>query len=246
MNKRKITTYEETRLRNGRQRVTDARAPKRLHATLKCDALPDCSGVGWDMCAGSVDYFRNIICAGNRDLATVNNSDYAELYDNIMQYAVSMYYLEDALTYNVGPGKWYASAADVIKEYLGVTVNGLQAVKVKKALKTIHNDNALLCELLTILTPHKWETGTMRGYSQGDWQDIIYPADVYSDADIQYYTAFYMGMYREYVYTYKGETVTDFIPDNDAWRAGYIESVGRDIFGIGLEESINFVLNECN
>ena len=38
------------------------------------------------------------------------------------------------------------------------------------------DENALFCDVLELITGQKYESATIRGCSQGDWQEIIYPA----------------------------------------------------------------------
>lgn len=39
------------------------------------------------------------------------------------------------------------------------------------------DENNLLCNVLELITGREWEYSTIRGCCQGDWQDIIYPAE---------------------------------------------------------------------
>jgi hypothetical protein len=43
------------------------------------------------------------------------------------------------------------------------------------------DENAVLCDVLELITGQKYEYATIRGCCQGDWQEIIYPAE-YGDA----------------------------------------------------------------
>ena len=38
-------------------------------------------------------------------------------------------------------------------------------------------ENDILCDVLEIITGRQWENNTSRGCCQGDWQEIIYPAE---------------------------------------------------------------------
>ena len=38
-------------------------------------------------------------------------------------------------------------------------------------------ENSILCRVLELITGREWESGTLHGCCQGDWQDIIYPAE---------------------------------------------------------------------
>lgn len=39
------------------------------------------------------------------------------------------------------------------------------------------DENDILCDALELITGEKWANGTIRGCCQGDWQEIIYPAE---------------------------------------------------------------------
>ena len=53
------------------------------------------------------------------------------------------------------------------------------------------DENALLCDVLELITGQEYENGTIRGCCQGDWQEIIYPAeygrDWLSDFETEYF-----------------------------------------------------------
>ena len=38
-------------------------------------------------------------------------------------------------------------------------------------------ENDILCDVLELITGRQWENNTIRGCCQGDWQEIIYPAE---------------------------------------------------------------------
>ena len=40
-----------------------------------------------------------------------------------------------------------------------------------------YDENDILCDVLELITGQKYENGTIRGCCQGDWQEIIYPAE---------------------------------------------------------------------
>lgn len=39
------------------------------------------------------------------------------------------------------------------------------------------DENDILCDALELISGQKWANGTLRGCCQGDWQEIIYPAE---------------------------------------------------------------------
>lgn len=61
----------------------------------------------------------------------------------------------------------------------------LQLVRLAKNYTEYSNnsddENEILCDVLELITGRKYEYATIRGCRQGDWQEIIYPAE-YGDA----------------------------------------------------------------
>lgn len=55
-----------------------------------------------------------------------------------------------------------------------------------KLIMDYTGDDSDICAVLQIRTGRPWNTGTIRGCCQGDWQNVIYPADVYSRKDMDY------------------------------------------------------------
>lgn len=60
-------------------------------------------------------------------------------------------------------------------------------------------DEKILVSVLDIVTGKKWTTSTIRGNCQSDWQIVIYPADVYSDSDIEQLEADYFNTGTEWI-----------------------------------------------
>lgn len=52
-----------------------------------------------------------------------------------------------------------------------------------------------LVDILTIVTNKKWEMATIRGYNQGDWNDIFY---VKNEIDVENIEARYFGLWTEW------------------------------------------------
>lgn len=57
----------------------------------------------------------------------------------------------------------------------------LQLVRLAKNYTEYSNssddENEILCDVLELITGRAWEYSTLRGCCQGDWQEIIYPAE---------------------------------------------------------------------
>lgn len=149
-------------------------------------------------------YLFNIIAVGNHDYNEFNEGEYSELYARIKNGIDDMAYELEHYIGDCG----YKNATECINDWLGVKANTYQVGKVKKLLEYGYcNNNILVAEMMTLFTPHKWETMTIRGYCQSDWCDIIYPADVYNKSDIDTFEAYFFGMYMEYRATFEEEDV---------------------------------------
>lgn len=194
-------------IEGGRAAINHA-APKKMICPLRIwqrepfDCPLDCN-----------DYYNDIITTGNRDYIERDCSEYHYLFKaikhNIIDYDELFYELEDIKRRRGN----YNSMRDCIADILGVTpVNKYQASKVyaitKKCYTQRVNANDTIAELLTILTPHKWSAGTIRGCCQRDWQNIIYPTDIYNDDDIDSFEAFYFGLFWEYQAGRRGDFST--------------------------------------
>ena len=61
------------------------------------------------------------------------------------------------------------------------------------------DENALICRALQLVTGKEYETTTIRGCSQGDWQEILYPAGEYDGDQIEHLEADYFNTGTEWI-----------------------------------------------
>jgi len=61
------------------------------------------------------------------------------------------------------------------------------------------NENTLICRALQLVTGKKYWYTTIRGCSQGDWQEILYPAGEYDGDDIERLEADYFNLGTEWI-----------------------------------------------
>lgn len=190
--------------------------PRQLKHKLFIDQCIDTYGDGYEIECND-GYYDNIIVIGSRDFCEINNSEYGELYDAIKKRADDM--SGEIMDINDGVNDYYETIPEAVADMLDVeNITGEQAAAVKNAAAAYWNNkinfNEYAAALLTALTPHKWECDTLRGCCQGDWINILYPADVYSDTAISEYGCYFFGMYYEYNARYNGDNVTYFYSDN--------------------------------
>lgn len=77
------------------------------------------------------------------------------------------------------------------------------------------DDDRFIIKIVNILHPElKLKGCTIRGYSQSDWQDVIYEED---KVDIDLLEAVYFGKITEISVTNGDDTYYDWIPDSELW-----------------------------
>lgn len=77
------------------------------------------------------------------------------------------------------------------------------------------DENDILCEALELITGEKWANGTIRGCVQGDWQEIIYPAE-YGRDWLQAFETEYFNTGTEWIIHDEG-----YIPEDPDEISGY-------------------------
>ena len=76
-------------------------------------------------------------------------------------------------------------------------------------------------EELEKVTGKKWKQTTIKGYSQGDWQDVYYAEGEVSEAYIEEIENFYMGKITEFRATEDDDQdscYTAYVPDDVVWE----------------------------
>lgn len=84
------------------------------------------------------------------------------------------------------------------------------------------------------VTGKVWETHTMRGYCQGDWNTLYYVVGEVDEDEIELIENFYMGKVTEFEIEEDGDTYHDYVPDDIVWEGK--KSI-CDYFGIKEEET---------
>lgn len=96
-------------------------------------------------------------------------------------------------------GYYYNSVKEVMADY-GITYSPKKAHMLKE-LANISDSVKQLCVYLTVKTGRPWTTRAARGYSQGDYADMIYCSDFYTEHDIDIVADLYMGCAKEFSIT---------------------------------------------
>ena len=128
----------------------------------------------------------------------------------------------DAL--QIGHG-WYNSWIDVLADYLApwdTRGEYTRAERLKWADLCAQycearsaDENDILCDALELITGEKWANGTIRGCCQGDWQEIIYPAE-YGREWLQSFETEYFNTGTEWI-----SHDEDYTPEDPEEISGY-------------------------
>lgn len=196
--------------------VIKHKTPRQLKHKLFIDQCIDEYGDGWSWFI-ECEYYKNIIVVKNRDFRGVNDGDYEQLYMDIETRADEL--SGEIIDINDGVNDYYETIPEAVADMLYINnITPTQADEINAAAAAYWNNkisfNEYAAELLTALTPYKWEVVTLRGCCQRDVVTALYPADVYSDRGISEYESYFFGMYYEYNARYNGDNITFYYSDN--------------------------------
>lgn len=62
-----------------------------------------------------------------------------------------------------------------------------------------NGENDILCKVLSVVTGRKWDWEIIRGYCQGDWNEIFYPVDDWSREALNAFEAMYFNTGEEWI-----------------------------------------------
>lgn len=141
---------------------------------------------------------------------------------------------------------WYKRAMDLIhnfeqeveKEWF-TDLTETQYNEIKEIIDKCRysDDFATILKVLKVIYPEeKFETATIRGYCQGDWNEVLYKVN---GADIELLEAYYFGMVAE-VFD-ETENFNAVVTDDALWKAereNKVESLVRECCYIPDDEEI--------
>lgn len=117
--------------------------------------------------------------------------------------------------------EWYNKAKEVLDdidsydeypEYLSDEINN----EIKNLYDKCRCTEDILVDVLRLLYPGEtFSSGTIRGYSQSNWQDYIIKGNV----DIELLEAYYFGKISEICITHNDDSFHDVITHDELWKA---------------------------
>lgn len=217
----------------------------------------DCADIGrdfldYEMC----DCYSDVIITGNRDYISFNtdNSLYAAVSRAINYYD---FYdqLEDISLYD---NDIYHTYKECVEDYLECKVSATQARLIKNRIldnrsyrtRYYSDDDILIADIMSIISGHKYEWSMIRGYCQGDWQNVLYPADKYSHDVIEMLEGYYFTGSDYGITIYEDDEETDcycdfFWQDDDTIKELVAEECGCSVDDVHLFYISGYTTTPC-
>ena len=151
---------------------------------------------------GPEEIYPGVIFKGNRHFNSHTTPEFDAIRDGL-----------DDLTNTIDTegnfirGYWYENMTEAVKDLMPAPLHkarySTRDIKVWREIASewyiTTNENALICRALQLVTGKAYESATIRGCSQGDWQEILYPAAEYDGDQIEHLEADYFNTGTEWI-----------------------------------------------
>lgn len=150
---------------------------------------------------------ENLIITGNRDFQDHTTPEYDQLIDYLDDMAndwenANYWYSYGQLTL-IKKSKPETSLRELLHAYGFKRPDGKEwTTKQRHEWRVILENNRpddYITDALELLTGKRWDTCTIRGCVQRDWQGVIYPGDEWSRKDLDYFEAEYFNTGSEWM-----------------------------------------------
>lgn len=145
---------------------------------------------------------------------------------------------------------WYKRVWEILNDYDSYEefpddLTEGQATEIKRLYDECYHTEEIFMDVLKVLYPNEvFKTGTIRGYSQGDWQEYI----VKEDVDINALENFYFGKVSDiYVEMENGENFCTVITDDKLWELeanGNLKEYLREMCELSYDEPITILQSD--
>lgn len=179
------------------------------------------SNQGWKDYCGCENFDEQVVLAGNRDFTGCTEAEWYQKANELLDDIANDF---DAL--------------DICDDYSLTQEQYKTAKGMYDKCRCIED---ILVDVIRLLYPEDtFKTGTIRGYSQGDWQDYIVKGDV--DTDLL--EAMYFGKISDITVTTDDEEFGDVITHDELWRAEREEGLKeffRNHYELDKDEEIHIL-----
>ena len=179
------------------------------------------SNQGWKDYCGCENFDEQVVLTGNRDFTGCTEAEWYQKANELLDDIANDF---DAL--------------DICDDY---SLTQEQYKTAKEMYDKCRCTEDILIGVIRLLYPEDtFKTGTIRGYSQGDWQDYIVKGDV--DTDLL--EAMYFGKISDITVTTDEEEFGDVITHDELWRAEREEGLKeffRNHYELDKDEEIHIL-----
>ena len=179
------------------------------------------SNQGWKDYCGCENFDEQDVLTGNRDFTGCTEAEWYQKTDELLNDIANDF---DAL--------------DICDDY---SLTQEQYKTVKEMYDNCRCTEDILVDVIRLLYPEDtFKTGTIRGYSQGDWQNYI----VMGDVDTDLLEAMYFGKISDITVTTDEEEFGDVITHDKLWRAEREEGLKeffRNHYELDKDEEIHIL-----
>ena len=193
------------------------------------------------------------------DIAVYGNRDYNEHCPPVFNRVYDALYnatLLDAWE-DVNRGEYWHSWKQALNEIIppegrGEYTREERKHKIPDILYRYYNarsaeENRIICELIEIVTGEPWQTTTIRGCCQGDWQYICYPVNKWSARAVEAFETEYFNTGSEWV-VHNGDSEPETPDEIDGFccyvHAWQTEDIKKEIANAYGEPDANVILYE--
>lgn len=198
---------------------------------------------------GPEDMYPGVIFKGNRYFNSHTTPEYDAIRNGL-----------DDLTNTIDtdgkfiPGVWYDNLTEAVNDLMPAPLHKARySTRDIKAWREIASEwyittheNALVCRAMQLVTGKAYDYTTIRGCVQGDWQEILYPADEYDRDALKMLEADYFNLGTEWII--HDESSDPETPDEISgysvycygWNADQIRAELADAAGADPEDVIMY------
>ena len=189
----------------------------------------------WKEYVGVADFDETFVLKGNRDYKDHTDASWYTKVTELLN-DIDCYYDLDTKE----------GIKDLMDEH---NLSDNQYTEIKQLYDKCRCTEDIICAVLNIIYPDtEYKESTIRGYNQGDWQNVLYDTSKANDKDIEMLEAIYFGQINEVSYgDEESGYCSTFITDNELWkreREGTIEKYVREVFQIDKDEDIEIFISD--
>lgn len=164
----------------------------------------------------------------------------------------------DGFNYVDNGGRNYDGSMATYKQAMedeNIRFNPTTCARLRKWSENANEDKPEdIAAFLTIITGHKWDVSSARGYCQGDYCELVYCTDIYTKQDIDIAGDIYLGCAKEFCVADYNDDGTEYddavygyiVADCQAWTDEDYKRIVCEYAGIEPENTTLEMIDGCS